>query len=635
MRAVTSTLAAGADSVLSPYDDAAFLRMMLASVPAFVVLLDAELMIRYINRLQPGFKLEDVLGRSTFDFIEPRHHELHRAAIEEAWRTGRVTSYTTIRGDGGEGRVAYYDQRLVPLGEPGSRTSLCVIALDVTDHVERGEALRESEEKLRLAVSATGIGLWSWEIASDKIEWNDRMHEITGSAEVTSPASYLERLVHPEDRARLEREIKLIQSGVPEYPAHRIIRPSDGRLRWVMAFGAQQHPGAQHERMTGAMVDVTGQRQLEEHLRAVQKMDAIGALTAGVAHNFNNMLAVIIPAVELALRTINGTEHRLLSEAAHAAHRAADLVAQLMTFAGQRKAAERGPIDVADVVERAVSMCQRAFDRQIEIAVVLDGGLPRVQGEAAGLEQVLVNALINARDAIASAQPASARIVVRCSRVHTSLPPGMPREHVRIAIEDNGIGMSDAVIGRLFEPFFTTKEPGKGTGLGLATSYAIVREHGGFISYSSEERVGTTCEVFLPCAGSEPPVHASPLPRDDGVKRRGRIMVIDDEPAIRSVVRDALALDGHESVLAADGQEAIERLESAPLPDLILFDRSMPGRGPLHTLAEIRKRAPSVPVLFFTGESVPVTERALVQGVLQKPLALSELAETVQRWLRK
>src|SRR5689334_10723836 len=142
MRRVADTPELSAQAAPSPYDDAVFLRTMLASVPAFVVLLDAELCVRYINRLQPGFKLEEVLGRPTFDFIDPRYHEMHRAAIEQARTTGRVTSYT-VRGDGGEGRVAYYESRLVPIGEPGPRASVCIIGLDVTEHVARGEALRE------------------------------------------------------------------------------------------------------------------------------------------------------------------------------------------------------------------------------------------------------------------------------------------------------------------------------------------------------------------------------------------------------------------------------------------------------------------------------------------------------------
>jgi signal transduction histidine kinase/CheY-like chemotaxis protein len=430
----------------------------------------------------------------------------------------------------------------------------------------------------------------------------------------------------------MERELRLLRDGSPEYPAHRIIRPKDGSLRWVMAFGARRVDN--QERVTGAMVDVTGQRQLEEHLRSAQKMDAIGALTAGVAHNFNNMLAVIIPAVELALRTVGGGERKLLSEAAHAAHRAADLVSQLMTFAGQRKPAARDALEVSDVINRAVSMCRRAFDRQISISVQIDEGLPPVSGDGTGLEQVLVNTLINARDAIASGQPAEPAIKVHCSRVLTALPPGVPREHLRIAIEDNGIGMSDAVIGRLFEPFFTTKSPGKGTGLGLATSYAIVREHGGFISYASEENVGTTCEIFLPCTPAKAQSSVPP-PSEGSMPLRGRVLVIDDEPAVRSVVSEALSLEGHVVLLAADGQEALEHLCYTPLPDVILFDRSMPGWPATRTLAEMRKLAPDVPVLFFTGESVPSAERALVQGVLQKPLALSVLGETIQRFLRK
>ena len=610
------------------------LRTLLATVPAFVVLHDENLKIRYINRLQPGFTLEQVLGRSTFDFVEPRYHDMHRQKIEEAQRTGRPTSYI-VRGDGGEGRPAYYETRLVPFEDPKGRRSIYVVAFEVTEHVARGEALRESEEKLRLAVSATGIGLWMWEQASDKVEWNKRMHEITGSDRALSPPAYLEQIVHPDDHARIAREIELLSAGAPEYPVHRIIRPNDGQVRWVLAFGSQHRDESdQVTRMTGGMIDITNQRQIDEHLRAVQKMDAIGALTAGVAHNFNNMLAVIIPAVELALRTVSGGERKLLQEAAHAAHRAADLVSQLMTFAGQRKAPARDAVDVGDVIERAVSMCQRAFDRQIAIEVGIDPGLPRVNGDGAGLEQVLVNALINARDAIVSAKQLEPRIGVRCSRAQASLPPGVPRDHLRIVIEDNGIGMSDAVLGRLFEPFFTTKAPGKGTGLGLATSYAIVREHGGFISYGSEEGIGTTCEIFLPCTTAETTGTSRPPPADTA-PLRGRVLVIDDEPAVRSVINEALQLEGHEVLLAADGQEALEHLCYTPLPDLILFDRSMPGWPPMRTLAEMRKLAPDVPVLFFTGESVPDAEQALVQGVLQKPLALGTLAETVQRYLRK
>ena len=196
------------------------------------------------------------------------------------------------------------------------------------------------------------------------------------------------------------------------------------------------------------------------------------------------------------------------------------------------------------------------------------------------------------------------------------------------------MGMSDAVKQRLFEPFFTTKEPGKGTGLGLATSYGIVRDHGGFIGVDSRLGRGTIAEVFLPIVKSTAAIEASPPQTLGAVPRRSTILVADDEPAVRRVTEMLLGERGHHVALAADGQAAVAALDAGLEPDLILLDRSMPGWPIKLTLVEIRKRNASVPVVFFTGQDVPPEERAQVQDVLYKPLAMDELVRAVEKWLR-
>jgi CheY-like chemotaxis protein len=348
------------------------------------------------------------------------------------------------------------------------------------------------------------------------------------------------------------------------------------------------------------------------------------------------MLAVIMPALELATRHAVGAERQLFEDAISAARRSAELVSQLMTHAGQRRASSPNAQDMGALVERAVSMCQRTFERQVRIETTIDRNAAQVVCDAAAIEQVVVNLLINARDALTAADRVDPRIAIDVSEVTATSPDAVGRasaRYARIRVEDNGSGMSDVVKQRLFEPFFTTKEPGRGTGLGLATSYGIVREQGGFIAFDSQAGSGTIAEVFLPVAPAAQPaetVRAQPL---SAAPRRSTILVVDDEPAVRRLADLLLRERGHDIALAADGQAAIAALDAGLEPDLILLDRSMPGWPVKLTLAEIRKRRPHVPVVFFTGQDVTLDERAQVQDVLYKPLSMEELVRSVEKWL--
>jgi two-component system, cell cycle sensor histidine kinase and response regulator CckA len=624
-----------ASDVRVPLEDAAFLQAVLAAVPAFITRLDPEGRINYINHLRAGVTLADVIGTPALDFIQPEHHDRFHAAVQQALATGKSASYTVTGTKVTGGTTSHFEATAVPIDHGDGRRGVCVIALDVSQRVASEEALKESEAKLRIAVEATGIGLWSWDAASDKFEWSERMTEITGHAPMTG-SDYVERVVHPGDRERMRLEFKNARTGDARFPLHRVVRP-DGDVRWMMPCGRElrSEDGAV-VRLSGGMLDVTGQRLIDERLRQSQKMDAVGSLTAGVAHNFNNMLAVIVPALELAARDAGSAENQVYLDAAQAARRATELIGQLMMFAGQRRAGSPKAHDIGALVERTVSMCKRTFERQLEIDAAIDRGAGLVACDPAAIEQVIVNLLINARDALTAADRIDPKISIELSEVTATRPDagrGGSGRYVRIRIEDNGAGMSDGVKQRLFEPFFTTKEPGKGTGLGLATSYGIVRDHGGFIAVDSQVGRGTTAEVFLPVASDIAIGGDASLPALAAAPRRSTILIIDDEPAVRRVCDLLLGERGHDVALAADGQAAVAQLDAGLQPDLILLDRSMPGWPVKLTLAEIRKRRADVPVVFFTGQDVTLEERAAVQDVLYKPLSMEDLVRSVEKWL--
>jgi PAS domain S-box-containing protein len=458
------------------------------------------LRISYINHLRGGVTLEQAIGQPVRGFIAPEDYEAFENAVNRALLTGKTCSYiakgsrsVTRRG------AAYYESHAVPIDNGDGRRAVCIIATDVSEHFARAAALVESEEKLRIAVEATGIGLLTFDAVTDRLEWNERLVEMTGWTP-SSAGEYFARVVHPEDCARVAGALDRARSGDPPFLEHRIVRP-DGEVRWMLPFGsATKDEDGRLLRITGGVLDVTARRMTDEHLRKAQKLDAVGSLSAGIAHNLNNMLAVILPALERATRGPAPTQADMLQDALHAARRTAELVAQLMTFAGHGQSSSVAPRDLGPIVERVVSMCQHTFERQARIESSLAANIAKVTCDATAIEQVVVNLLINARDATVEAQREDPCIRVELSEVETKSPEGLTGRYARIVVKDNGIGMTDMVKQRLFEPFFTTKEIGRGTGLGLATSYGVVRDHGGFITIESQPGMGTTAAVFLPLA---------------------------------------------------------------------------------------------------------------------------------------
>jgi len=511
--------------------------------------------------------------------------------------------------------------------EPG----LCMMAFDVTPHRAREAALRESEEKLRVALAAAGMGLWSWDLTTDEVQWDERMKELCGGVGPLYLNEYVAQLVHPDDRELVIEAGRATQStGVFVGCPHRIVRP-DGTVRWMLTSATMlRDERGKPVRLVGGNLDITEQRRLEEQLRHAQRMEALGTLTAGITHNLNNMLMVLVPSLAL-LERVAPCEHRQVArDARESAERGAEHIRQLMTFAGQREAPRpRVAQHVGDIVEKALRMCRRSFDRHIELEAAVAPAMPAIHGDAGGLEHVLLNILLNARDALTSA--ASPRIRVVVDTVDEVVGAPMMRHaprYARIRVEDNGAGMTPEIQSKIFEPFFSTKGADRGSGLGLATSYTIVREHEGWIECSSRPGEGTVMTIHLPATEEEtaPPPGQSPTVPSPGC----RILLVDDEASIRSVVARLLDDEGHQVVAIGEVGEALAAAEQHTDVALVMLDRSMRGAQGHMLVGSLRDRLPDARIVYFTGHDVPDHERALVDGVLRKPMSGEALMVAVR-----
>jgi CheY-like chemotaxis protein len=365
-------------------------------------------------------------------------------------------------------------------------------------------------------------------------------------------------------------------------------------------------------------------------------MEAVGNLTAGIAHNFNNMLAAILPTLELLRRTASAEERRFIDDATQAAERAADMVRHLLTFSGQRRATEFTPTDASIIVRRAVAMCRGSFDRNIAVEQQLESGVGAVICDDVAVEQVLVNLILNARDAVIESGKPEPRIAVSVTAATAASRNGRRGNFVCFRVSDNGTGIANAMKDRMFEPFATTKPTGRGTGLGLAVSYAMINDHGGWMEFETEAAVGTTFSVFLPAApaGTSTAVR-SPNATPVQQPRPLRVLVVDDDRPVRNVTERLLRGAAHDVLTASGVTTARAVLERSREIDLVLLDYSMPDGPGSVIVNDIRRLQPWCSIVYLTGQTLPPEERARVDEVLYKPLSRATLLESVARVTRR
>jgi two-component system cell cycle sensor histidine kinase/response regulator CckA len=428
-------------------------------------------------------------------------------------------------------------------------------------------------------------------------------------------------------------------AGVPFELEHRLV--VDGQIRWVHVR-AEPEIDAEGRvvRVNGVSQDLTDRKLLEEQLWQAQKMEAIGQLAGGVAHDFNNLLNVIIGYSELLLIGLSASERQREQVAAirDAGERAARLTGQLLAFS-RRAIVEPKVLDLNEVIDSTARMLRRLIGEDITLVTVLSPRLSRVRIDPVQVEQLILNLAVNARDAM----PRGGRMTIETRDVDRrkgdlsgdrDVKPGW---YVRLSVADTGGGMTDDVKARIFEPFFTTKGLGKGTGLGLATVYGIVKQAEGQITVESQVGTGTTFAILLPAL---PAVAASAEPDWVRVAPRGTetVLLAEDEEGVRGVARLALEMQGYRVIEAGTGADALRAVDAHLGPvHLLLTDVVMPDLGGRDLADAVRARRPRVKVLYTSGHTDDVAIRYGVSeaadAYLQKPFTLLGLARKVREVL--
>ena len=506
-------------------------------------------------------------------------------------------------------------------------------------------ALAHSEERLRRALDAARMGVWVWSVEHNTLTWDDNLRRLYGLESGERVASYEDFIarVHPDDRELVGNTVRkaLEEGGELDYE-FRVVLP-DGRLRWIADHGEiRRNEAGRPVSLTGICTDVTDRRVAEERLRQAHRMESVGRLAGGVAHEANNQMSVVLGASEFILRRTDVPEavRADVEFIQKAAQRTAAVTAQLLAFS-RRQILKPEVLDVNAVIRSWEPVLRRIMGEDCGVVLQLAPRLGMVRADPGQLEQVLLNLALNARDAM----PRGGRISVETfsaeltpayaqAKSGTSIQPG---SYVGLAVSDTGHGMDRETQSHIFEPFFTTKGIGQGTGLGLSTVYGIVKQSGGYVWVYSEPGQGATFKIYLPArAGEVGSARKSPLPPP---ARAGEgILVVEDEMPLRYMMRRALEDAGYTVFEAGNGAEALAALaESSKKISLILTDVIMPGRSGRELADEFRERRPGIPVLFTSGYTDgEIERRGLLEpgaAFLQKPITPDALVRAVQRQL--
>lgn len=512
-------------------------------------------------------------------------------------------------------------------------------------------SLAEMVERFHLVTQATRDAIYDLHLNANSCWHNDNFRRMFGNArEGCGGQCWWSERIHPDDRERVSTSRQAaLASGQEVWVAEYRFRLATGEYAHVEDHGYVMRDAAGVPvRLIGAMTDLSERVRAEEVLRQAQKLDSLGIMAGGIAHDFNNLLVGMLGQTSLALAKMPSGNPAAphLEKAVKATERAADLIRQLLAYSG-RGQLEVGPVHLNTLIQESLPLLELAVPKHISIGTTLTQPLPLIEADTTQLQQVLMNLILNAVQAIGDNKGVVSVVTgsqeVRMEDEHLwrqyTVRPLTPGDYVTIEVSDTGQGMEANALARIFDPFFTTKPNGRG--LGLSAVLGIVRGHKGGLEVRSQPGRGTTFRLLFPAyqVAFTPPPSLPPHGQCNEVTT-GLILVIDDEPLVREAVTDVLELDGLRVVAAPDGATglAIYQEQQAEI-DLVLLDLSMPGMNGRQTFEELRQVNPAVPVIVSSGYAKEEASRQFVNyrpaAFCQKPYRAEELTALIRQCLER
>jgi two-component system, cell cycle sensor histidine kinase and response regulator CckA len=590
-----------------------------------------------------GYTEQEMVGQSIFVLVPEELHDSERDLLQRIRRGERVDFADTerIRKDGTRINIAL---TVAPIWDSsGGVVGASSIKRDITDRKRAEAELTRREERYRALVMATSSIVWTANADGQFDTGQASWEQFTGQP-LNEPQGYgWINAVHPDDR-------ESVRSSWIEARDQRAVWESSGRL-WSHVHQEYRHflaravpvlgPDDKVREWIGTVTDTEDRWLAEERLRQADRMESVGRLAGGVAHEANNQMTVILGAAEFLNRAIrDGALRADLDHIRRAAHRTAAITQQLLAFS-RRQLLQPQVMDLNAVVTAIEPILQRALGEVSQVKLRLSPDLGQIHADPGQLDQVLLNLALNARDAMPDGGTLTietVNVVVDENRtVGRSLESVIPGSYAALIVSDSGEGMDPETLAHIFEPFFTTKAVGEGTGLGLATVYGIVKQTGGFITVSSEPGQGSSFRIYLPLVSMAREAEKTPPERLPGGGSEN-ILVVEDEPAVCAIVARTLRVYGYTVIEGRDGTHAMELAQAAAAPpDLVIADVVMPRMGGKRLAEEIEKRWPGTPVLFTSGYAgLEAVRRGLLdegRDFVQKPLDPDMLVQKVRRML--
>ena len=618
-------------------------RVALKQSPIAVFNLDSELRITWIYNAQAALVTDSPArpaeGRAVTEAFPAGLAARIGTIARDVLRSGAGSRfYHSVKTDSGQ---RAYDVTIEPLRDAAMQvTGITGAMIDITASKQVEEALSISEERLRLANEAAHMGVWNHDLVTGRVEWSEELERVfglqPGGFAGTTEAFY--DCVHPDDRHRVIATVKAAMGRLSDFEMEFRFTRTDGEMRWMLARGhVYACESGEACRIAGVGMDITDRQKLEEKVRHAGKLESLGVLAGGIAHDFNNLLTGILGNASLLKEMVPAANSSgLLQNVIRASERAAQLSRQMLAYSGRGQFSVQ-PIDLSRQVREFVSFIETTVSKNVAIRLRVADTLPMVEGDEGQLQQVIMNLVVNAAEAIGEREgwvEVSTRVERTDAPLISDLLPSQelpPGEYVVLQVSDNGAGMDDATRAKIFDPFFTTKFTGRG--LGLAAVLGIIRGHRGTIRVISHPGVGTCFQVYFPASARAIERALSSL-SNDSIHGSGTVLVVDDEEIVRIAARTVLESFGYTVLEGENGREALRVYERhAGEVSVVLLDMTMPVMSGVETLQNLLEMDPEAVVIATSGynesEAMQIFGSSIV-GFIQKPFTAPDLGRKIK-----